>query len=48
MHESICVYSDRLVDEQDKILFEEILNEVLELEFMFKLKDILQNEDEPD
>ena len=45
----MCVYSDRLVDHHDKMLFEEILDEVLEREFSLKLKDdVLSNSDDVD
>jgi len=41
IHESICVYSDRLVNKQDKELFMEVLKEKIGVEYSLDLENLL-------
>jgi dynein heavy chain len=47
VHESMRVYSDRLVDSDDQQQFRDILNETLDLEFALHLDQVLNTGDEP-
>mmetsp|Transcript_11421 Transcript_11421/g.9818 ORF Transcript_11421/g.9818 Transcript_11421/m.9818 type:complete len:106 (-) Transcript_11421:3705-4022(-) len=45
LHESLCVYGDKLVNNEDKKVFLDILIEKVELEYNIKLEEITEDLD---